>query len=57
MSKLLHSKSLRTGRSGTESRWGRDISQSSRPALGPTQPHIHWVPGLLSGGKAAGAWR
>jgi hypothetical protein len=26
---------------GIESRWGRDFSQPSRPALGPTQPSIH----------------
>jgi len=29
----------------------------SRPALGPAQPPIQWVPGALYlGGKAAGAW-
>jgi hypothetical protein len=25
---------------GIESRWGQDIPHLSRPALGPTQPHV-----------------
>jgi len=41
---------------GIESPWWRDFLHLSRPALGPIQPPIQWIPGLCAGGKAAGSW-
>jgi len=34
---------------------GDEIFRLSRPALGPTQPPVKWVPGLSRGYSAAGA--
>jgi hypothetical protein len=34
---------------GIESRWGRDFSHTSRPALRPTQPPIQRIPSLSRG--------
>jgi hypothetical protein len=49
--------SLRDGRSGNESRWGRDFPHLSWFAFVPTQTPIQRVPGFFPGGKAAGMWR
>jgi hypothetical protein len=37
-----------------KSRWGRDFSHTSRPALGSTQPSVQWVPGLSRGWNGRG---
>ena len=42
---------------GIESLWGRNFSHPSRLAMWPTQSPLQCVPGLLTGGKAAGEWR
>jgi hypothetical protein len=46
-----------TGRSGFDPRQGQRIfplSSVSRPALGPTQPPVQWVTGVLSPGVKRG---
>jgi hypothetical protein len=48
---------LRAGRSGVRMSVRAEIflfSKTSRPAFGPTQPPIQWVPGAFSGVKRPG---
>ena len=44
----------RYGLEGPGSHWGRDFPQSSRPAMGSTQPPIEWVPVLSWGWSGRG---
>jgi hypothetical protein len=41
---------------GFKPQWVQAFMDPSRPAPRPTQPPVQWVPGLLPGGKVAGAW-
>ena len=39
---------------GIEYRWGRDFPHPSRPAVGPTQRSLQWVPGIYRRVKRPG---
>ena len=53
-----YSDSLRAGRTGgSNPGGGRDSPHPTRPALGPTQSPIQWVPDLSWEVKRPGAWR
>jgi hypothetical protein len=51
-----YSESLRIGRLGIESLWGR-VSATVQTGPGPTQPPVKWVPGLFPRVNMAGAGR
>jgi hypothetical protein len=40
--------SLRTGWPGFDSKKGNFFVSASRPTLGPTEPPVYWIPGVLS---------
>ena len=46
-----HPTRYRLDGSGIEFPCGRDFPHPSRPAPGPTQPHVQWIPGLFPGAK------
>ena len=52
---ILHSDSLRAGRSRKESRNVQDFPHPSRPALWSTQRPVQWLQCLFPAGKADGS--